>query len=191
QAKLVRPLALGLLQGEEKKKAQERLVRAVENFNYRVGTGFLSTPFLLGTLTEAGEVETAYRLLLNTEKPGWLYEVLKGATTIWETWEGYTGRGGDGSLNHYSPGAVCQWLFDSCAGIRVEGERHFVIEPMPGGTLNFAEAGYKSLYGEVRSRWERTPEGIAYTITVPANCTAEIRLPGRETESVAAGTYVR
>ena len=62
---------------------------------------------------------------------------------------------------------------------------------MPGGPLNFAEAGYKSLYGEVRSRWERTPEGIAYTITVPANCTAEIRLPGRETESVSAGTYVR
>ena len=191
QAKLVRPLALGLLKGEAKMKAQNRLVRAVENFNYRVGTGFLSTPFLLGTLTEAGEAETAYRLLLNTEKPGWLYEVLKGATTIWETWEGYTGRGGDGSLNHYSPGAVCQWLFDSCAGIRVEGERHFVIEPVPGGTLSFAEAGYKSLYGEVRSRWERTPEGIAYTITVPANCTAEIRLPGRETESVAAGRYVR
>ena len=190
QAKLVRPLALGLLCGEEKKKAEARLVKAAENFNYRVGTGFLSTPFLLGTLSEAGEAETAYKLLLNTEKPGWLYEVLHGATTVWESWEGYTGRGGDGSLNHYSPGAVCQWLFDSCAGIRAEGERHFVIVPLPGGPLTFAEAGYKSLYGEVRSRWERTEEGVRFRFSVPANCTAEVRLPGREPEVFKAGNYI-
>ena len=121
QAKLVRPLALGLLDGETKKAAQTRLVKAVESFHYRVGTGFLSTPFLLGELTEAGATETAYQVLLNPEKPGWLYEVLQGATTVWETWEGYVGKGDAGSLNHYSPGAVCQWLFDTCAGIRVEG----------------------------------------------------------------------
>ncbi|MCQ2440241.1 MAG: family 78 glycoside hydrolase catalytic domain, partial [Oscillospiraceae bacterium] len=140
QAKLVRPLALGLLDGEKKKQAQERLIQAAENYHYRVGTGFLSTPFLLDVLTEAGASETAYKLLLNPEKPGWLYEVLQGATTVWETWEGYTGKGDCGSLNHYSPGAVCQWLFDTCAGIRVAGENRFVIAPIPGGTLTHAEA---------------------------------------------------
>ncbi len=85
QAKLVRPLAQGLLDGETKKAAQTRLVKAVESFHYRVGTGFLSTPFLLGELTEAGATETAYQVLLNPEKPGWLYEVLQGAKTVWET----------------------------------------------------------------------------------------------------------
>ena len=90
QAKLVRPLALGLYDGEKKKTAQARLAKAVENYRYRVGTGFLSTPFLLPMLTEAGESEKAYRMLENTEKPGWLYEVTQGATTVWETWEGYT-----------------------------------------------------------------------------------------------------
>ena len=189
QAKLVRPLALGLLEGEKKKTAQTRLVRAVENFNHRVGTGFLSTPFLLGTLSEAGESETAYKLLLNTEKPGWLYEVEQGATTVWETWEGYTGRGDAGSLNHYSPGAVCQWLFDTCAGIRVEGENHYVIAPIPGGTLTHAEACYKSPYGEVKSRWEKTDSGVKYTVTIPANCTAEICLPGRDAFTATAGTH--
>ena len=189
QAKLVRPLALGLLDGEKKKTAQTRLVKAVENFRYRVGTGFLSTPFLLPMLSEAGASETAYRLLLNTEKPGWLYEVLQGATTVWETWEGYVGKGDSGSLNHYSPGAVCQWLFDTCAGIRVDGENHFVIAPIPGGGLTHAEASYRSPYGEVSSRWEKTENGVQYTVTVPANCTAELRLPGRETMLVAAGTY--
>ena len=189
QAKLVRPLALELLDGEEKKKAQARLVKAVERFNYRVGTGFLSTPFLLGELTEAGAAETAYKVLLNPEKPGWLHEVLQGATTVWETWEGYTGKGNSGSLNHYSPGAVCQWLFDTCAGIREEGENHFVIAPVPGGVLTHAEASYQSLYGKVESRWEKTESSVRYTVTIPANCTAEIRLADGRTENVTAGKY--
>lgn len=189
QAKLVRPLALELLDGEEKKKAQARLVKAVERFNYRVGTGFLSTPFLLGELTEAGAAETAYKVLLNPEKPGWFHEVLQGATTVWETWEGYTGKGNSGSLNHYSPGAVCQWLFDTCAGIREEGENHFVIAPVPGGVLTHAEASYQSLYGKVESRWEKTESSVRYTVTIPANCTAEIRLADGRTENVTAGKY--
>ena len=190
QAKLVRPLALGLLAGDEKKKAQARLIKAVEAFNFRVGTGFLSTPFLLGELTSAGDAETAYRVLLNPEKPGWLYEVTQGATTVWETWEGYAGRGDTGSLNHYSPGAVCQWLFDTCAGIRVEGENHFVIAPIPGWPLTHAEASYRSLYGEVVSHWEKNEEGIQYTVSIPSGCTAEIILPEGRQETVSAGTYV-
>ncbi len=194
QAKLVRPLALGLLDGDEKKRAQKRLVQAAENYGYRVATGFLSTPFILSVLTKAGESETAYKVLENTEKPGWLFEVTQGATTIWETWEGYTGSGalehGDaGSLNHYSPGAVCQWLFDTCAGIRADGENRFVIAPVPGGTLTHAEASYRSPYGEVKSRWEKTADGVKYIITIPANCTAKIRLPKAKEISATAGTY--
>ena len=183
QAKLVRPLALGIYEDENKERAEARLKQAVENYGYRVGTGFLSTPFLLGVLTEAGEVETAYRMLTNTERPGWLYEVEQGATTVWESWEGNASR------NHYSPGAVCQWLFDTVAGIRVDGENHFVIAPVPVGELSSAEAAYRSLYGNVTSRWVRTDSGYRYEISVPANTTAEIRLPGGETHTVAAGSY--
>ena len=183
QAKLVRPLALGLLDGEEKVKAQKRLKQAVENFGYKVGTGFLSTPFLLPVLTEAGEAETAYKMLLNTERPGWLYEIGQGATTIWESWEG------DVSRNHYSPGAVCQWLFDTVAGIRVDGENHFILVPVPGGNLTHAEASYQSIYGKVKSRWEKSDSGVKYTFEIPANCTAEIRLPDGKTETVTAGRF--
>jgi len=194
QAKLVRPLALGLLDGDVKKKAQIRLVKAVENYRYRVGTGFMSTSFLLPELTKAGAGETAYKVLLNTDKPGWLYEIEHGATTIWETWEGYVGKGavdkGDaGSLNHYSPGAVCQWLFDTCAGIRVEGENHFVIAPVPGGTLTHAEVSYQSLYGKVISSWEKMEIGVKFIVTIPCNCTAQIILPDGRQEAVSAGEY--
>lgn len=184
QAKLVRPLALGLLDGEAKKDAQKRLVQAVENYNYCVGTGFLSTPFLLPVLTEAGEIETAYKMLENTKKPGWLAEVLEGATTIWENWEGNL------SQNHYSPGAVCQWLFDTAAGIRVEGENRLIIVPMPGGSLQHAEAVYLSPYGRVMSRWEKKNGGIIYTVEIPANVTAKIILPDGREETAGAGVHV-
>ena len=183
QAKLVRPLALGVMEDENKRKAQKRLKQAVENYNYRVGTGFLSTPYVLDVLSKAGETETAYKMLTNTERPGWLYEVEQGATTIWESWEG------DASQNHYSPGAVCQWLFDTVAGIRVDGENHFVIAPQPGGTLTHAEGSYKSLYGEVKSRWEKTDSGVMFTFEVPTNCTAELHLPDGRAETVSTGRY--
>ncbi len=183
QAKLVRPLALGLLDGEEKQNAQRRLKLAAERYDYKVGTGFLSTPFVLGALTEAGEPETAYKMLLNTQRPGWLHEVEQGATTVWESWEG------DLSRNHYSPGAVCGWLFDTVAGIRVDGENHFVIAPVPGGTLTHAEASYLSPYGKVESSWERTESGTKFTVTIPANTTAEVCLPNEQPKLLTAGTY--
>lgn len=183
QAKLVRPLALGMLRGAEKEKTQRRLVKAVENYDYCVGTGFLSTPFLLPVLTEAGVPETAYRMLENTKKPGWLGEVLDGATTIWENWEGNL------SQNHYSPGAVCEWLFDTAAGIRVAGKNLLRIMPKPGGSLTEVRAEYMSPYGKVISGWKKTESGIAYEIVIPANTAAEIILPDGRVEMVGAGMH--
>lgn len=183
QAKLVRPLALGLLEGEEKAAAQKRLVQAVSDYGYRVGTGFLSTPFLLKVLTEAGEADTAYRMLENREKPGWLYEVCQGATTVWETWEGNV------SHNHYSPGAVCQWLFDTVGGIRPDGENRFLLAPMPGGSLTFAEAKYQSLYGQVESSWKREGSKTVFTVTLPPNTAGELLLPNGVRCSLTPGTH--
>lgn len=184
QAKLVRPLAVGILQGEEKEKAQRRLVKAVENYDYCVGTGFLSTPFLLPVLTEAGELETAYHVLENTKKPGWLGEVLEGATTIWENWEGNL------SQNHYSPGAVCEWLFDTIAGIRISERNCLTIVPKPGGKLRNVQAEYLSPYGKVISSWKRTGDSITYEIVVPANTVARVVLSRGREEMVGAGKHI-
>lgn len=183
QAKIVRPLALGLLDGAEKTAAQQRLVKAVTDGNYHVGTGFLSTAFLLPVLTEAGETEIAYKMLENTEKPGWLGEILDGATTVWESWEG------DCSLNHYSPGAVCQWLFESVCGIRPDGENRFVIAPVPGGTLTYAKASYRSIYGTVESSWQKQENGTVITVALPANTTARLILPNGDSWVLNPGTH--
>ena len=189
QAQLVRPLAFDLLDEKQTVYAQKRLISALEHFSWRIGTGFLSTPLILDVLAHI-DLEAAYRLLENEEMPGWLFMPKSGATTIWEAWEGNaTENGGIASLNHYSKGAVVAWLFDTMCGIRVDGENHFVIAPRPGGHFTHAKAVYGSVYGKVESRWEINNDSVAYTIVIPANCTATVLLPGKEADAFSAGTY--
>lgn len=183
QAKLVRPLALGLLDGEDKRWAQDRLIKAIKNKNYHVTTGFLSTVFLLPEVCKANDIETAYKVLENKEKPGWLSEVLSGATTIWESWEG------DVSHNHYSPGSVVEWLFEGICGINISGENIFTIKPLVGGSLTYASGSYKSIYGEIKSSWKKENGKTIFTLTIPSNTTATIILPNGNNELVNAGTY--
>ncbi len=187
QAKLVRPLYMHLLDEEQTKYAKERLIKALEDYGWRLGTGFLSTPFILYVLADMN-IEYAYKLLENEEMPGWLFMPKMGANTIWESWEGTEAQGGVASLDHYSKGAVCEWIFDTMCGIKVKGERHFELAPRIGGSLKFAECEYLSAYGLVKSRWEKQGDKIKYTFEVPANTTAIIILPSG-TQTVGAGVY--
>ncbi len=191
QAQLVRPLAFGLLDEEQTSFARRRLIQAMENYGWRLGTGFLSTPLILDVLAEI-DLEAAYRLLENEEIPGWLSMPKAGATTIWEAWEGPNSTsGGIGSLNHYSKGAVCQWLFETMCGIHVAGENEFIISPKPGGHFSHAKAEYNSIYGKVVSGWKKSEDGrYEFEITVPANTKAKVILPDGRTQEYTAGTYI-
>ena len=188
QAKLVRPLYMHLLDEKQRDYAEKRLLEAMEHYGWRLGTGFLSTPFILDVLAEM-DIEYAYLLLENEEMPGWLFMPKNGATTIWESWEGTKAQGGIASLNHYSKGAVCEWLFKTMCGIRVDGENHFTIAPRPGGHFTYAKARYDSVYGTVESSWHKKDGTLTFDITVPTNCTAEIILPNEETKTVCSGRY--
>ena len=191
QAKLVRPLYFGMLNEKQTEYAKKRLIKALENYKWRVGTGFLSTPLLPYVLQDI-DIEYAYKLLENEEKPGWLSMPKSGATTIWEDWDGPDSNNGKGggiaSLNHYSKGAVCQWIFEEMCGIRVDGENHFIIAPHPGGHFDFAEFSYDSVYGTVFCRWDKKDDGeYSYHIEVPANTDAMVILPGKEGLEVGPG----
>ena len=188
QAKLVRPLYMDLLNGEQTAFAKKRLIQALDNYGWRLGTGFLSTPLILYVLADL-DIEYAYRLLENEDIPGRLSMPKAGARTIWEGWEGPKSDSGICSLNHYSKGAVCEWLFDTCCGVRVDGENHFVIVPRPGGHLTHARLKYDSIYGTVECGWEKKDGKTTYTFTVPAGCTATVMLPGSEEAEYRAGAY--
>ena len=189
QARLVRPLAFDLLNERQTAFAKERLIKALESYGWKLGTGFLSTPLILDVLSEI-DIEAAYRLLENEEMPGWLFMPKNGATTIWESWEGTQAQGGIASLNHYSKGAVCEWLFKTMCGIHIDGENHFTISPRSGGSFMYAQASYNSIFGQVESRWERADGKTVYKISIPVNCTAEIRLPNGTSRKVDAGDYM-
>jgi len=183
QAPNVRTLAFDLANEDKKQAIADRLAELVKEKEYHLNTGFLSTPFILDVLAENGHQEAAFRLLEQDTCPSWLYAITKGATTIWESWKGVTPDGElAGSLNHYAYGSVCDFLFAGVAGIRpvIErpGYKHFLIKPIQGGTLTHASAKYESLYGTIKSSWEKTDDGVNYRILVPENTTATIMLPG-------------
>ena len=190
QAQLVRPLALKLLTEEQAEFAKKRLIQAMKNYGWRLGTGFLSTPFILNVLSEI-DIEAAYKLLENEEIPGWLSMPKAGATTIWESWEGPNAKGdGAGSLNHYSKGAVCQWLFETMCGIQIADENEFRIAPRPGGCFTHAKAEYNSVYGKVSCGWKKQEDGSChYEVKVPANTIAKVVLPDGREMNCQAGKY--
>lgn len=187
QAQLVRPLYLDLLNEKQTAFAKKRLIKALDNYGWRIGTGFLSTSFILYVLSDI-DAQYAYKLLENEEMPGWLAMPKNGATTIWESWEGTMAQGGIASLNHYSKGACCEWLFKEMCGINVTGENQFTIKPLVGGHFTFTNAEYDSIYGKVISGWKKENDKYIYEVTIPANCKANIIING-ESQTIGSGTY--
>ncbi|MDR2178651.1 MAG: glycoside hydrolase family 78 protein [Treponema sp.] len=189
QCRYVRPIALGLLSADEQQCAADTLAKNIAANGNKLNTGFLSTPELCRALTDNGHAQTAYDLLLQKECPGWLYPCVKGATTIWERWDGINEEGEvKDSFNHYAYGAVVGWLFDRVCGINVE-DGHIRIQPYPNPALGYAGARYLSPLGEIRSGWKYSDGCITYTITIPCNQSAEIILPGGCRHNAGPGTW--
>jgi alpha-L-rhamnosidase len=181
QAPYVRALALGLTDEALKPRLVEKLIENIERNNRHLGTGFLSTPFLCDVLSECGRPDLAYAILLQEDLPSWLYAIDHGATTIWELWDGINEQGvPQGSLNHYSKGAVVSWFYEHICGIQLDPEqpayKHFFLRPQPGGGLVYARARYASPHGEIYSGWEQRPPGRHYRFGVPANTSATVTL---------------
>ncbi|MCF0135369.1 MAG: family 78 glycoside hydrolase catalytic domain [Lachnospiraceae bacterium] len=177
QAEYVRPMVFGLLEENEKQVAADALAGLVKENDYHLNTGFLSTPFLCRALSDTGHVETAYRLLLQDSCPGWLYPVSKGATTIWECWDGIREDGTvHDSLNHYSYGAICGWLFGDVCGIRLR-EGWAEITPRPHPSLEYAKAVWASPLGTIESSWRYEKDTLIFDFRIPSNITALLHLP--------------
>jgi alpha-L-rhamnosidase len=164
---------------------------------YSLMTGFIGTSWISQALSDNGYSEQAYRLLENNRYPSWLYSVDQGATSIWERLNGYTvenGFGGNNSMNsfnHYSFGAVGQWMIAYSLGIQRDepGFRRFILqpEPDPTGSITWAEGHYDSMYGTIHSAWKVDGRVLTYRATVPANTVATLRLPTSDAASVKEG----
>lgn len=191
QAAYIRALALDMVSEEKKPLVIAQLKKELEAADYHLNTGFLSTVYLLPTLCDNGLVDEAFRILEQTTAPGWLHPVILGATTMLENWNGMDVF--RDSFNHYSFGAVCQFLFEYVAGIRpifsAPGFKEFELRPLIGGSLTWAEGIYQIKYGTIRSRWEREAKHFSYSCTVPEGTTARLTLPDGSAKTLSTGSY--
>ncbi|MGP0031607.1 MAG: family 78 glycoside hydrolase catalytic domain [Acidimicrobiales bacterium] len=193
QATHVRGLAFGLVPDELRARTAARLVALIGEAGGHLGTGFLATPYLLPVLADTGHLDVAYELLLRDTPPSWLTMVERGASTVWELWEGVDADGGaHDSLNHYSKGAVISFLHCYVAGIRLldehPGYRRFRVEPRPGGGLSWAEAVHDSPYGRIESSWHTADGCLEATVTVPPGTMADVVLPDGTRHEQPPGT---
>jgi len=200
-------LALGAFSDENIPYMVKNLEATVERENtddggivrpkYSLMTGFIGTAWISKALSDHGASGLAYKVLQNEHYPSWLYAIDQGATTIWERLNGYTvenGFGGNNSMNsfnHYSFGAIGQWMMAYSLGIQRDepGFRKFILqpEPDPSGQMTWARGYYDSPYGRINSSWKLDKGVFTYTATIPANTSATLYLPAASVKSVTEG----
>ncbi|MEM9328963.1 MAG: alpha-L-rhamnosidase C-terminal domain-containing protein, partial [Bacteroidota bacterium] len=196
QTSYVLALHFGLLADDQRPYALNYLIENIERRGYHLSTGFLGTPYLCHVLSDNGREDVAYRLLMQDTYPSWLYPISRGATTIWERWDGIKPDStfqneGMNSFNHYAYGAIGDWMYANVGGIRpgAPGYKHIIIAPKVNGDLNYANTSLESPYGKVATSWKRTDSQVNLEVTIPPNTTASVRLPGEDDRRLGSGTH--
>ena len=189
-------IAFDLLPDSLVASAAGRLAKDVEGREHHLTTGFLGTPYLLHVLDATGHIGDAFALLTQRTYPSWLYPITRGATTMWERWDGIRPDSsfedpGMNSFNHYAFGAVGDWMYQNIGGIDVDpaapGYRHSRIAPRPGAGLTSASASLETVYGTLQSTWRVQGQRFTLDVTVPANTTAEVTLWDARLDQVREG----
>lgn len=188
-----------LVEGKAKEDMIARLRKNFEDHDNCLQTGFLGTSILMSTLTENGMSDIAYKLLFQRKNPSWLYSIDNGATTIWERWNSYMkdkgmGPRGMNSFNHYAYGCVCEWIWETAAGIQADatnpGFRHVIMKPIPDRGLGFLKAEYHSAAGIIKSEWKYSGDKWIWKFTIPEGASASVTVPGESTsKEYQAGSY--
>ena len=177
-------LQFNLLSKEHAKVAVERLVDNINDYGH-LTTGFLGTPFLCHVLSANGKEEEAIKLLLRTQYPSWLYPVTKGATTIWERWNGIKPDGSFqypsmNSLNHYAYGAIGEWMYANLMGLKINeetpGYKRFTIQPLFDKNFDHIDGSFDSQYGRIGVEWTRKNGKLQLFMEIPSNTSSDVVL---------------
>jgi alpha-L-rhamnosidase len=171
----------------------ERLNQLIEKNRFCLDTGFMSTPHLLDVLCDYGYQETAWKVLFQKECPSWLYEIDKGATTIWENWDAIRPAGAlnNCSFNHYAFGCVGDFIYRRVLGIQNDGIGYnkILFAPEYDCPLISAQGTYQSINGKIEFEWCKNDGNIRFAGRIPANTSAELLLPDGSRESLGNGKF--
>lgn len=180
QANYLRALHFDLVPENLRPAIGKRLVEIIREAGTHLGTGFLATPYLLSTLADNGYADVAEELLFQDTVPSWLYMKKKGATTIWENWDGIDEEGNiEASLNHYSKGAVISYLHQYIAGLKSTSPAYksFMVKPHLISKVNHVELSLETPRGLIQVEWKRHAGKFEIQINVPQGSTAHAHLP--------------
>ena len=199
QTAYVLALIYDMVPAEKREMLAARLKERVEAYGH-ITTGFLGTPHISNALTGCGLNDLAYKLLLHEGYPGWLYPVKMGATTIWERWNSMMPDrtipdNGMNSFNHYSFGAIGDWLYREAAGLKeaAPGFKKICIKPHLGGGFTYMKAREITPYGDAMSYWKIDGNTLTLEVEIPFNTTAEVYVPGKDgytRHEVGSGHYI-
>lgn len=180
-------ITFDLLEGTSLKRAEQKLKQLMNDSKYHLTTGFVGTPYLNFALTKAGLDDIAFTLLFQEDYPSWLYQVKKGATTVWEHWDGIREDGSFwskdmNSFNHYAYGSIGDWLYRKVAGIDCDstapGYKRIHFEPHFTENLSWVKSSLDTMYGLTASSWELHKDGnITWKVTIPPNTTGLLVFP--------------
>ena len=190
QTSCVLPLAFDMVPPEYKARIFDHLInKIVEESKGHVGTGLVGGQFLMRVLSDNGRPDVAFTLAQQTDYPSWGYMISKGATTMWELWNGDTADPAMNSGNHVMLiGDLNIWLHEYLAGIRPDpaapGFKKIIIKPVIVGDLTWVKADHVSPYGRIVSQWQRNGEKIMLDVTIPPNTTATVYVPARAAAAV-------
>ena len=186
-------LNFDMLPASLRQQAADRLVDNIKSYGNHLTTGFLGTPYLCHVLTRFGYTDIAYKLLLQDTYPSWLYPVKMGATTIWERWDGQKPDSsfqtpGMNSFNHYSYGAIGDWMYRQMVGIDTYtdgvGYQHSSIKPHIGGGFTHAAASLQTYYGLLSNEWTITGDSIVMETVIPSNTRSTIFIPSSDSSTI-------
>lgn len=171
------PIFMDMVKPENKQRVLQSLVDTIAGNNYRLTTGDVGNRYLFQTLAENGKNEVMYKMHNHYDTPGYGFQIQFGLTTLTEQWDPRNGN----SLNHFMMGQIEEWFYKSLAGITYDpenpGYKHFLLQPELVGDMEFVEASYESIYGTIRSKWERNDDRVIFEFSIPVNTNASIKLP--------------
>lgn len=174
QTSLSAPLYFGLVPDSLKQAITSSLLKSIEKWDGHLNTGILGTKFILNSLVDHGEIETAYTMTNKRTFPSYGHWIERGANTLWQKWT-------DGSRNHIMFGDISAWFYKSLAGINVDpmnpGFKNILFKPHFPDDLEWVEATHESMYGTLASSWKKEGNQVKFTLEVPVNCTANLEMP--------------
>lgn len=189
------PLAMDIVEEKNRGIVNDSLLHTIIVKNHtRLGTGVIGIQWLMRYLARMGRDDLAWQLATTEDYPSWGYMLRKGATTIWELWNGDTANPAMNSGNHVMLlGDLLPWSYEIVGGIRPLEPGFRCILLAPDFNLQGTDgvtASHTTPYGIVSSAWKRTNGKITWKVTVPPNTQAELHLPDGSKKIVGSGNYI-